>query len=70
MFAMFKVDEGGRSHIRAATTLEAAKARIAAFAEFWPAEYTVLDQETGKWNSYSGYQGEDRGNYRRSVRPK
>lgn len=70
MFAIFKVDEGGRWHVGMAATLEAAKARITAFAEFWPAEYTILDQETGEWSSFSAYRGEDRGNFRGGASPK
>lgn len=70
MFAMYKVNEGGKWHIGTAATLEAAKARITAFAAFWPAEYTILDQETGQWSSFSAYRGEDRGNFRGGAPPK
>jgi hypothetical protein len=40
--------DGFPSSLPACETLEAAKACVAAFAEFWPGVYVIRDEATGK----------------------
>lgn len=70
MLAMFKVDDVGRWHIGSAETAQEAEARISAFAKFWPAEYAVLDQETGAWTSFQAYQQGTRIDFRKDSKGK
>ena len=48
---MFKLNEGGRWLIGASDTLEGARREVLGFAELWPDEYAILNQDTGEWNS-------------------
>jgi len=52
MYAIFKQNEGGKWHVGTAETEEGAKSRIADFCKFWPAEYAILDQQTGAWSTF------------------
>ena len=52
MFQMFKIDEGGEHYLGTAASLEEARARVFALAEFWPAEYAILDSESQEWSSF------------------
>ena len=52
MFQMFKIDEGGEHYLGTTARMEEAQARVFALAEFWPAEYAILDSETQEWSSY------------------
>lgn len=55
MFQVFKIDEGGEHYIAKVATLKEATAQILALAEYWPAEYAILDIEKGIWSSFPAY---------------
>jgi len=57
MFQVFKINEGGEHYIGKVTTLKEATAQILALAEYWPAEYAILDIEKGVWSSFPAYRG-------------
>lgn len=57
---MLKIEEGREHYIGSAGTLEAARDQIFALFEFWPAEYAILDLETGQWTSFPGHELKDR----------
>lgn len=59
MFEMFKVNEGGKWYIGTATSLEEGTETITSFAECWPAEYAILDRETGEWSTFPAHREED-----------
>ena len=50
VFDVFKINEGGEHYVKQVATTEEAEAQIRSFAEFWPAEYAVLNLETGRWS--------------------
>jgi hypothetical protein len=56
MFLMFKLNEGGRWLIGASDTLEGARREVLGFAELWPDEYAILNQDTGEWNLFPANQ--------------
>lgn len=55
MFQLFKINEGGEHYIGKVATLKEATSQILSLAEFWPAEYAILDIETGIWSSFPAY---------------
>lgn len=59
MFQMFKIDEGGQHYLGTAARLEEARDRVFALAEFWPAEYAILDSESHEWSSFPALRGAD-----------
>lgn len=59
MFQMYKIDEGGQHYLGTEAGLEEARARVFALAEFWPAEYAILDSESNEWSSYPALRGAD-----------
>lgn len=52
MFQVFKRNEGGEHYVGKVATLNEARAKILALSEYWPAEYAILDSETGIWSSF------------------
>jgi hypothetical protein len=56
MFLMFKLNEGGKWLIGASDTLEGARREVLAFAELWPDEYAILNQDTGESNLFPANQ--------------
>lgn len=64
MFEIFKVNEGGTWYMGTAATLNGAREQIFAFAEFWPAEYAILDQRTGNWCSFPARREGDQAGFR------
>jgi hypothetical protein len=52
MFKTLKIDEGMEHYIGIAPTLEAARVQIFALSEWWPAEYAILDLDTGHRTSF------------------
>jgi len=42
------LDDGELHFVEAAQTLEVAKRRIAALAEFWPGQYIIYNEQTGE----------------------
>ena len=59
MFQLFKINEGGKHYLGTAARLEEARARVFALAEFWPAEYAILDSESQEWSSFPALRGAD-----------
>lgn len=55
MFEVFKINEGGEHYVGKVATLKEATAQILALAEYWPAEYAILDIEKGIWSSFPAY---------------
>ena len=48
-FVISKVQaDGTSSYVESASSLEAAKIRVHAFARHWPGEYVILDRKTGQ----------------------
>lgn len=56
MFLIFKLNEGGKWLIGASDTLEGARREVLGFAELWPDEYAILNQDTGEWNLFPANQ--------------
>jgi hypothetical protein len=48
MFNIFKNDDGGTHWVEAVPALDVARAHVLAFQEFWPAEYLVVNRDTGE----------------------
>ena len=44
-FCIFKLGDGNPHFVDAAPTLDAAKARVTALAELWPAEYVIIHKK-------------------------
>ncbi len=42
------LDDGELHFVEAAQSIDAAKARVKALAEFWPGEYVIYDGATGE----------------------
>ena len=42
------LDDGELHFVEAAQSIDAAKARVKAFAELWPGEYVIYDETTGE----------------------
>ena len=56
MFLIFKLNEGGRWLIGASDSLKGARREVLGFAELWPDEYAILNQDTGEWNLFPANQ--------------
>ena len=48
MFNVFKTDDGGTHLVEAVPTMDVARAHVLAFQEFWPAEYLIVNRNTGE----------------------
>ena len=59
MFEMFRIDQGHEWSIGTAAALEDAREKVFALAEFWPAEYAILDKESGNWSRFPANRWEE-----------